>query len=182
VQGAIDAQESGGTPPDAAAVAGTLPQIAADAGTTLFIRNTFLDAPDINATLDGRIQADAQALMKTAGTMTLSVRGLDELLLKFQDLSAGDPQAANAARSLVFFQMMGQAEKTPDGKPPAGKSVRRYNLELTRDGRMLLNGSDFSALAGVMGAGMGGAAPPPAPPPPPGLAPPETAPEEGAAP
>ena len=157
VKDEIAVRETGATPPDAQ----TLPQITSDAGMAVSIRNTFIDTPDVNATLDGRIQADALALLQSTGKMSLGIRGLDELIAKLQGLSQSDPQAAGYAQALVFFQMMGQTEKTPDGKPAPGKSLRQYNLELTREGKMLLNGSDFSMLGGMLGAGMQGAAPQP---------------------
>lgn len=135
----------------AMATIATLPKTLADAGASLTVKNTFTKAPDINSTLDGQFTASATSPLMTTGSLTLAIAGMDELIAKMQAMAAepgANPQIAGYVQGLVMLQMMGQQEQAPDGK-----SLRKYKLEVTPDGKALMNGADIGGMAGMMQGG-----------------------------
>lgn len=129
----------------------TIPQALVDAGATLSIKNTFTKAPDISSTLDGQFTANAASPTLATGVLTLAIKGMDELILKLQTMAQApnaNPKIMGYVQGLVMLQMMGQQETTPEGK-----SLRSYKLEVTPDGKTLMNGSDLSAMTTMMGGG-----------------------------
>lgn len=127
-----------------------IPQQLATAGATLKILNTFTKAPDIASTLEGSFVANAASPLVAQGSMTLQISGLDELILKLQTMAQqpnADPRLIGWSQGLGVMQLMGQLGKGPDGR-----SQRSYKLELTPEGRTLLNGQDMAAAAAMMGA------------------------------
>jgi hypothetical protein len=141
-----------------AAVA-TVPAALAAAGTTLEIGDTHIDAPDLGTQLKGKITASAASPMKAVGNMVLSFTGLDELLQKVQAMAQSpdsSPRLMAASQWMMMVQMMGQVEKSPDGK-----TVRVFKFELTPDGKALMNGKNLGEAIGA-GATMMQAHQPPA--------------------
>lgn len=120
-----------------------VPALLAKAGTALSIKDTFLKSPELGTDLTGAMTAAEGAPYVFAGTTTLTLNGMDELIAKLQESAktANNPQAAGYAQMLILMQMSGQAGKSADGK-----STRTYALELTKDGRVLLNGADMKSL------------------------------------
>lgn len=116
----------------------TLPQALAAAGSSVSIRDTHTNAPDLQSTLDGQIHASATSPLHAEGNMTLTLTGVDELILKLQALSQqanANPKYAGYATMLSMVQMQAQGEKGADGK-----SLRKFKFELTPQGQALLNG------------------------------------------
>lgn len=148
ISGALEAEAAGG---DGNAVAqqqmsqalAALPAMLAKAKTSIAINDTFLNAQDLSTVLTGAMTATDGAPYIFAGTTTLVLNGMDELIAKLQETArnSNNPQAAGYAQMLLFMQMSGQPGKAADGK-----STRTYALELTQDGRVLLNGADMKAL------------------------------------
>lgn len=151
----------------------SIPQQLATAGSKLSIVNTYAKAPDVGSTLDGSFTANAASPVIAQGSITLLITGLDELILKLQGMGQGanpDPKLLGWAQGLGMLQMMGQLGKAPDGR-----TQRTYKLEVAADGKVMLNGADFSNAMQGMGLG----APQPGQPGPDGAAPkaPEDMPE-----
>lgn len=132
----------------------TIPATLATAGAKLSIVNTYAKAPDVGTTLDGSFTASATSKVMAEGSITLLITGLDELIVKLQGLAqsaSGDPKVMGMAQGLGMLQMMGQASKAADGR-----SQRSYKLDVSPDGKVMLNGADFSNTLGAMGMGGGG--------------------------
>ena len=128
----------------------TLPQALVAAGSSLVIKNTHTDAPDIQSTLEGEFHADATSPVKAQGSTTLSLTGVDELILKLQAASQApnaNPKFSGYATMLSMLQVYTQPEKTV-----TGKSVRKLKFELTPQGQALLNGQPLG-MPGVMTPG-----------------------------
>jgi hypothetical protein len=128
----------------------SIPQQLATAGTKITIQNTYTKSQDIASTLEGLFTANAASPIIVQGTMTLLVSGLDELILKMQTMAQqpdADPHMIGWSQGLGVMQMMGQLGKGPDGR-----SQRSYKIEITADGRALLNGNDMAGAAALMGA------------------------------
>jgi len=124
------------------AAAMAVPQMLTAAGSSLSIRNTYLKAPDLDSKLDGNFTANAAAKFTAVGSMTLVLKGLDELVIKTQENK--HPLAQKALGGLSMLQMMGKADTE------GGKSTRTYQLEVTPEGKVTLNGSDFSSMTGML--------------------------------
>lgn len=145
----------------------SIPAQLATAGSKLSIVNTYAKAPDVGSTLDGSFTANTASPVIAQGSITLLITGLDELILKLQTMGQGsnpDPKLLGWAQGLGMLQMMGQLGKAQDGR-----TQRTYKLEVTADGKVMLNGADFSNA--MQGMGLGGA-------PTPGLPGPESTPPE----
>jgi hypothetical protein len=134
-------------------------------------------------TLNGQVSANAQSPLRAIGSGELVVRGLDALMREFgvtADQGRTPPPGGRAPPSgaggtnqmLAMLSALGQQGTGPDGQP-----TRTYRFELTAEGRLMLNGTDMTALLG----GATGARPaqtpaqPPTTPTPPGGKPPATA-------
>ncbi len=131
----------------------TLPTLLAKAGTTFGISDTYMQAPDLSSSLDGQLKAVETSPYAFAGTMTLTMTGMDELITKLQEMArtSANPRAAGWAQMLIMMQLSGQQDTTAEGK-----SRRTYAIELKPDGAISLNGAD---LGGILPRG----ATPPAP-------------------
>ena len=152
--------ETANSQPDGGKIAGMqaaklIPQVLTNAGTHLKIDQSYLGNALYNLDLDGILNADLNAVMGAEGKAKLEVTGLDALLallktrLKDPSLEA-DAKARmnNALVTLTVLQLAGQQGTNADGKP-----VRSYNLELTKDGKIMINGADLSMLKALAGAG-----------------------------
>ncbi len=138
----------------------SLPGMLAASGTTVTVQNSFIRSLDLDATLAGKIDANAAAAMGAAGTITVSIKGLEEAIKTLQEQVAkpgADPKLTGYINGLMVMQMMGQLETGADGK-----TSRAYHFDLTPAGSMTLNGVDVRALGG--GMGMKKQAAPPVPP------------------
>ncbi len=140
-----------------AAAMASIPATLQTAGSKLSIVNTFAKAPDVGTTLDGSFTASAASPVMAQGSITLLITGLDELVVKLQSLAQGadaDPKLMGWAQGLGMVQLMGQLTKAPDGR-----SQRTYKLEVSPEGKIMLNGADFSNSVGAMGLHAPGGAP-----------------------
>lgn len=140
--------------PDMASVAGLgllikLPALMAQAGSQLVLKDNTLSSDLYNVTLDGLVKADLAAISSFTGKFTGVFAGLDELLRKLRENEQKDdaytPQEyAELAGFLEELKTYGRAE------PGARRSTYRYELELTADGKVLVNGkeADFTKASG----------------------------------
>lgn len=137
----------------------TLPQQLVNAGTTISVRNTFTNAPDLSSALDGQFKASAQSSVMTEGSMTLALTGVDEAVLKLQAASQGanpNPKLAGYASGLAMVQGYTKPEKAADGR-----SLRKLVLAVDPSGNATLNGTPLNAL--VPGGNIPGGVPNPVP-------------------
>lgn len=121
------------------AAAMAVPQMLSAAGSRLLIKNSYVNAPVLQSTLDGSFSANEAARYIAIGNMTLVLTGLDELILKLQ--SSNDRMAQKALGSLSVLQMVGE-----QGTGTGGKSARTYKLEVTGEGKVTLNGNDVGGM------------------------------------
>jgi hypothetical protein len=123
----------------------TVPQQLVSAGTQISIRNTFTDSAEFDTNLDGQFRASATSPVMADGKLTLSLKGVDELVLKLQSLSQGpdaDPRLAGYATMLSMLQVYTKPEQGSDGK-----SMRKLVLEVSPDGSILLNGEPMQGMS-----------------------------------
>lgn len=122
-------------------------QSMAATGTTLEIENISYVSQALKASMAGALVATTASPLGATGTVTLEVEGLDEALAEIA-ASKNDPDAQDMAMPLSMLQAMGE-------RVEEGGSVRHvYVMELTPDGRTLLNGNDMGPMMeGLMGGG-----------------------------
>ncbi len=122
----------------------TVPQQLVSAGSQISIRNTYTDSPEFDTNLDGQFKASATSPVMADGKLTLSLKGVDELILKLQSMSQAanaNPSLANYATMLSMLQVYTKPETSADGK-----SVRKLVFEVAPDGKLLLNGEPMQGM------------------------------------
>lgn len=99
--------------------------------------------PTIEVEGTGAAEADGEAQMLAVGSAGFTVFGLDETLEKYSALKQ-DKELAQILAAATFFKGL--------GKPRAeqGANVYDYEVLLTKEGKITVNGVDFSALQGMM--------------------------------
>jgi len=128
-----------GPPTDAALAA------LAEAGTGLRLESLAIESERAETAGDGVLTVKQGAAFGVAGGFDLKLRGLDAVIKELKDAAEGKPDP-----SIGFLEAV---RKT--GTPSGG--FLAYRLEVTMDGRVLLNGTDMMPLVAAMSA------PPPEP-------------------
>ena len=122
-----------------------LQQRMVQTGSSFDIKTFIYESPALSATMTGRLVASADSSLMTVGTARLEVVGLEALAKRMDAMAQqGDPDAMDTALGLAMIQAMGARIEQ------AGEVRHVYDLELTPDGRTLLNGNDMSAMIGGM--------------------------------
>lgn len=122
-------------------------QSMAASGSTLEIERIAWVSDALKAEMTGSLVASASSPTGGTGTVTLVVEGLDEAVAQLS-AARDDPDAQEMAMPLSMLQAMGQRTEE------AGVVRHLYVLELTPDGRTLLNGNDMGPMMeGMMGGG-----------------------------
>ncbi|MCE9506745.1 MAG: hypothetical protein K8R48_00300 [Alphaproteobacteria bacterium] len=120
------------------AIFSTSMQILQTAGTSLSIQDTFLKSQDLETGITGRVEANPAAALGMTGKITLSLKGLEESLLKLKTAAAkpgADPELNGYINGLTLMMMMGQSEK-----PAGGPAVYSYPFEIKSDTKTLFDG------------------------------------------
>lgn len=92
----------------------------------------------------GHARVAPTAALGAVGQASFIVRGLDEAIKAIQEKGKTDEDAQEVLSMLAMTQLWGQAATDEQGRP-----IRRYDLVLTNEGEMTLNGTDLSALLGT---------------------------------
>lgn len=116
-----------------------LPAILATSGANIKIANTFAKGTDYNATLDGNVVADMNALAGATGKVQGIFTGLDTLI----DLVSKSINYQDLVEPLTALKESG----TPTTKD--GMAAYSYDIEATADGKFLINGKDMNAQPAV---------------------------------
>tara|TARA_B100001179_G_scaffold230518_1_gene218266 strand:- start:1100 stop:2188 length:1089 start_codon:yes stop_codon:yes gene_type:complete len=127
---------------------GILETALVNAGSSLNLSSFTLSSPDFNADLSGTANADVNSpygyILKSQGNIT----GLDSLISKISNIRfANDPEQSalqnKLLATLTILQIAGQKN--------GNSNTRNYNIEVTRDGKILANGMDLSLLMRMQG-------------------------------
>lgn len=129
----------------------TLQQLLTNAGTTLSVKDTGMGhTAEYDVLLNGTATANIKALFGATAKSRLEVFGIEKLIAYAQQ-AADDPALSPASKTkaqqflqtFTILQMIGQ-----QGKNTKGQDIRSYDLELTADGKTLLNGADLMSVMG----------------------------------
>jgi len=126
------------------------PQILTKSGTNLAIKNTYFSNDVYNVLMEGILTANLNAVMGAQGNVHIEIFGLNKLL-GILDMHANNSQN-NAVISeklkklqttITMLQLAGQKSQNTKGQP-----IHTYDIELTKEGKTLLNDTDIKALMG----------------------------------
>ncbi len=124
-----------------------LQQSMAESGSSLNLERIAYVSEALKAHMTGKLVASAASPLGAIGTVTLEVEGLDAAVAQLS-AQTDDPDAQEAAMPLAMLQAMGERVEE------AGVVRHIYVVELTADGRTLLNGNDMGPMIdGMMGGG-----------------------------
>lgn len=130
-----------------------IPQLLTNAGTSVNIKDTTFGNDLYGLKMNGDVIANMQSVLSATGKARIEVAGIDKLIaeVKKQSETATDPavkqQMGEVLAGLTMLQMVGQQQPGTDEK---GRAVRTYDIELTKEGQMLMNGTDMTTLPGLM--------------------------------
>ncbi|WP_435641316.1 hypothetical protein [Micavibrio aeruginosavorus] len=130
-----------------------IPQLLTNAGTSVNIKDTTFGNDLYGLKMNGDVIANMQSVLSATGKARIEVAGMDKLIaeVKKQSETATDPavkkQAGEVLAGLTMLQMVGQQQPGTDAK---GRAVRTYDIELTKEGQMLMNGTDMTTLPSLM--------------------------------
>ncbi len=103
----------------------------------LQLESAIIEFEDSAAFFDGQASFDPSAAFGAVGKASVRLVGLENLIEKTQQL----PDGPQIAAFLAFLLAAGQQEQGADDM-----SVRRYEVEMTAGGTVLLNGADIGPL------------------------------------
>jgi len=130
----------------------TLPHILSDAGTNITIKDTYIKSREFDADLEGVVAADSQSRVGAIGSLTAVITGLDTAIARIQEeiKTASDSQKQKLQKMLTqmtIISALGQAGENEDGK-----QTKTFEFVMGEDGKFLLNGTDMSAMLGILNA------------------------------
>lgn len=140
VSGAVDAAAATGADRQDALGATLLQSLA----TVLLTSDLVLDVPTLEVSSPaaavsavGSAAPDPASPLMTSADATIVIRGLEAAIATASGLEDG----RKAAQALTFVQALGKAEVDGEGDP-----VRRYEIALGSDGKVMVNGTDIAPL------------------------------------
>lgn len=104
-------------------------------GLELRITDTYVAAPEARADLKLRANVDQQAAFGGVGEMLLKLTGLDKMMAAV----GGDKQHSAAAALAALMAFSNRTEQN-------GKTIDEFDLQLTKDGKLMLNHKDVTAM------------------------------------
>lgn len=155
----IISQNANTSPVNPATIA-TIRKLLSESGTQLTIRDSRLsNGNEYDVFLNGVATANVKAKFGAEGKARIEIFGMEKLMA-FVQHAANDPTldparkatAQKTLATLTLMQMLGQ-----QGKNSKGQDIRSYDIEITADGKTMLNGADLmTVMSGMGGMGTGG--------------------------
>ncbi len=115
-----------------------------EAGTTMRLDRLSLDSGTAAIEMSGSAHPVPEAAQGVVATLSIRIRGMSHAMQELRRL----PEAAPLTLVLAVLQLAGVAETDA-----AGRSTIRYDLEMTADGRTVVNGVDLAPLLGMVPEG-----------------------------
>jgi hypothetical protein len=118
----------------------TLPQMLADAGTVFSIKDTQYGNSEYNVEIDGLLKANKSSMLGTTGDIDIVIEGMDNIISALEAQKTG----GNTAKIDQSIQMVQALRLVSEQK--GDKNI--YDIEITEEAKVLINGKDASALMG----------------------------------
>ncbi len=112
-------------------------------GTEVIINKINFDTRDIGFVTNGNVKITPNAALNVLANLTLKVRNLDDVIAKYSNSPDMPEQIKQMVAFVTMLQMLGSQEVNDNGE-----NIRVYKIELTQEGKMMLNGADLSTLIG----------------------------------
>ncbi len=110
-----------------------------EAGAQLKLPHVLIESAAAKLTAHGAFDVNPAVPQGVTGTLDVAVTGLDEVIVLLEaEVSAGNQEAFGALGMANWMKTLGRREINGQSRP-----VDHYNLQLTADGRTLLNGQPF---------------------------------------
>jgi len=113
--------------------------LSAQAGTKIIARAD-MNAVKAGLTLDGLLKADAASVYGVSGGFDLAVKGID----KIKEAATKDPKNVEPIFLLLTNMLSDLAVAGPG---PDGDDTARFHIDITADGKVLINGNDMATAA-----------------------------------
>ena len=115
------------------------------AGSEMTINKIELKNAQTGLLLTGKVKPAPNSPLAHTGNLMLDITRIDQLLLGLNESAAGLPAKEQAKTQVLrmALTMMSALGKT------AG-DAKRYDIEMTPDGKVLMNGTDFTAVLGPL--------------------------------
>lgn len=124
-----------------------LTQLLSQSGSEAVINTIQLKNAETGLNLTGRVKPSPTSPLQHTGKLTLDVSRIDQLLLGLNSAAANSPPSEQGKLQAlrVALTMMSALGQNTSGE---GGAVKRYDVEMTPDGKVMMNGTDFSAVIG----------------------------------
>ncbi len=100
-----------------------------------------LKAAKAGLKLDGGLDADAEALYGISGGFDIVINGLDEI----KEWVSSDPRRLPQAAMIASISDIAVSATTAEGE-----RIAKYRIDMTRDGKVLINGQDMAVVASLL--------------------------------
>lgn len=121
-----------------------IPEMLQQSGASLLVRDSFVQSKDMDIGISGNLDSNAQSVTGMSGQMTFSIKGLESAISLLQTMATrpgADLKTVGYASALTGVMLMGRSAQ--DAK---GEKVNNYILEMTPDGKLLINGMNIMTL------------------------------------
>lgn len=115
------------------------------AGSEMTINKIELKNAQTGLLLTGTVKPAPNSPLAHTGKLTLDITRIDQLLLGLNESAAGLPAAEQAKTQVLrmALTMMSALGKTVG-------DAKRYDVDMTPDGKVMMNGTDFTAILGPL--------------------------------
>ncbi len=140
-----DIQKSLMTADQGSSPAGLL-SILAQAGSEAIINSIVVKNAQSSVNLTGKLKPSATAPLKYTGNLVMDVVRIDQIMLGLNDAAAGltPAEQGKIQGARVALTMMSALGENISGT--GATATKRYNVELREDGKVMMNGTDFTPL------------------------------------
>ncbi len=137
-----DIQKSLMTPEQMAGSPLGIVSLLAQSGSQATINSILIKNAQSAFNLKGQVKPAPNTPLNATGKLTLDATRMDQLILGINDVSSTlSPQDQGKLQGLrVAFTMMAALGQNVDA------NTKRYNVDLTEDGKIMMNGTDFTPL------------------------------------
>lgn len=126
----------------------TLPQLLTQASSNMTLNNNYIGNDQYNVAVNGILTADHNAVKGGYGNATIEIFGIDRLI-ELTNSNLQNPNIPSNKKDelqkmlggLNAAKLFGQQRTDAQGRP-----IHAYDIELTKEGRAMLNGSDIMAI------------------------------------
>ncbi|MAE52028.1 MAG: hypothetical protein CMH27_09470 [Micavibrio sp.] len=137
-----------------------LPALLSKANTALLIDDNYYGNDMYHVNLDGKVTTDLTAANSATADIKATVRGLDRVITFLSEQTQQGNDTARTQQMLATLAVL--KGLGANGTNDQGETTHNYDLVMSKDGKILLNGQDISLITSMLG-GLSPAAAAPSP-------------------